>query len=72
MTVNENGILQFTAEECVKMRRNSWVEALEQVLRDCDRIQQWAKNTEFGDGARWALNEIRSQVRMEIDNVKVD
>lgn len=72
MTVNNEGMLQFDTKECLELRRRSWVEALEQVLRDCDRIERWTKSSEFGSGARWALNELRSQVKMEIDNVKVD
>ena len=72
MTVDNKGMLQFNAKECLELRRRSWVEALEQVLRDCDKIERWTKSSEFGDGARWALNELRSQVKMEIDNVKVD
>jgi hypothetical protein len=72
MTVNNEGMLQFDTKECLKLRRRSWVEALEQVLRECDRIERWTKSSEFGSGARWALNELRSQVKMAIDNVKED
>lgn len=65
-----DGKIYHSCDECKGIASGAYLRALRYLKDKSEDIEGYAPSSDFGDGARWAMRQIREAIKKEWEKVE--